>query len=116
MNIKKDEQSQIESIIEINYSKPLSFIRENKNHFPKTEILLSVLETLQAISYYCKNSGTTNKEYIILKCLETSKTDIQKAIKELESLISIIPCGISLRNILETIIIYKKATFKKAIG
>ncbi len=104
----KVKQPHIKSIIEINYSKPLSFLRENKNHFTKTETLLSALETLQAVSYYYKNSEFVNKEDVIFECLSTSKTDIQKAIKELELVINIIPYGILIKNILDSIIIYRK--------
>lgn len=85
----------------------MAFLRENKNHFTKTEILISALETLQAVSYYYKNSEFLNKEDIIFECLYTSKTDIQKAIKELEFVISIIPYGILIKNILNSIIIYR---------
>lgn|SRR5690606_3745276 len=98
----------IESIIGINYSESLSFLRKNKIQFPTTEVLGSLLEILQTVSYYYKTSEAINKEQVFFTCIYTSKVNVQKAMSELEIVIDSIPFGNQIMIVLELVMEYRK--------
>ena len=98
-----------EKMFEIDYSEPLYFLRENKTQFPQTSTLISVLESLQSVSYYYNLSKNTDREKQLFSYIhEFSATNPEKALQELNPVMNLIPSGVSVSTALKFIISIKK--------
>ena len=93
-------------IYEIDYSEPLYFLRKYRNLFEKTTGLISMLETLQSVSYYYKNSNT--KTELLGYISAQSTTNPEKALEELTPIIDLIPSGALISAVLDLILKTKK--------
>lgn len=102
--VKEKQQNALleEMIFGINYSEPLDFLRKHREQFIQTSELISMLETLQSISYYYKN--TNKKTYLLSYLNEQSTTNPEKALQELNPLLDLVPFGKSINTALELII------------
>lgn len=90
-------------VTEIDYSKPLLFLQENKNRFPKSSVLISSLETLQEASLNYKTSEVENKEKIFFKHIYNT-IEVSKAIDELEPIVNFVPYGNLIMIVLKMIV------------
>lgn len=107
-NVGEIKSAIIGKVVLIDYSVVLGHLHSNKNTYPRTDILIATVETLQEAAEIYKTSESPCKENDFMLYLVTN-IDPEKVINELESIASFIPMGNLILMILKYLLKYKKS-------
>jgi|LSQX01.2.fsa_nt_gb hypothetical protein len=98
----------IEKVVSVDYTKVLDHLNSNKSTYPRTDLLISTIETLQEAAEIYKTSESPCKENDFMLYLVTN-IDPEKVINELEPISNFIPMGNLILMILKYLLKYKKS-------
>lgn len=105
-NVGEIKTAIIGKVVSVDYGIVLEHLNSNKNTYPRTDLLISTVATLQEAAEIYKASDSPCKENDFMLYLVTN-IDPEKVINELEPIATLIPMGSLILMILKLLLKYK---------